>query len=171
MEEEQVETLKLIVLGAGGVGKSCFLNRYIYDTFDPESELTKGVDFFSKIMEINGKKYNFIFWDFAGQRHFKKFLPDFVEGTIAALFLFDLTSFNSLDQFYEWKDVLGEYNIPVFIVGTKSDLVDEERENTLDKYVEEIERFYPKFLGYIKTSSKEGLNVNLVFKKLIDILF
>jgi Ras-related protein Rab-6A len=112
-----------------------------------------------------------LLWDFAGQEHFKKFLPDFVEGTIAALFLFDLTSFNSLDQFYEWKDILGEYNIPVFIVGTKSDLVDEERENTLDKYVEEIERFYPKFLGYIKTSSKEGLNVNLVFKKLIDILF
>ncbi|MEJ2277563.1 MAG: GTP-binding protein [Candidatus Lokiarchaeota archaeon] len=166
-----MKTLKLIVIGAGGVGKSCFLNRYINHEFDPESELTKGVDFFSKVLAINGNQYNFIFWDFAGQDHFKKFLPDFVEGTIAALFLFELTSFNSLDQFYEWKEILSCYQIPVFLVGTKSDLIESGKENNLDNFVEEIKKNYSNFLGYIKTSSKTGLNIDLVFKELIEKLF
>lgn len=168
-----MKTLKLIVIGAGGVGKSCLLNRYINDEFDPDSKLTMGVDFFSKVMEINGQKYNFIFWDFAGQEQFKQFLnsTNFVEGTIAALFLFELTSFNSLDEFYDWKDILGEYKIPVFVVGTKSDLVEKGKENNLDEYVAEFEKFYPNFLGYIKTSSKTDTNVDLVFQKLIDKLF
>ena len=42
------KTVKLIVSGDGGVGKTSFLNRLIHDKFNNNNELTKGVEFFSK---------------------------------------------------------------------------------------------------------------------------
>ena len=85
------KTVKLIVCGDGGVGKTSFLNRLIHDNFNNNSELTKGVDFFSKILAINGQEYNFVMWDFAGQDQFKEILSSFVNGTNSAFILFDLS--------------------------------------------------------------------------------
>ena len=70
------KTIKIIVSGDGGVGKTSFLTRLIHDNFDMNSELTKGVDFFSKDVRINGYEYNFVMWDFAGQDQFKKLLSE-----------------------------------------------------------------------------------------------
>ncbi|MFW9937948.1 MAG: GTP-binding protein, partial [Candidatus Thorarchaeota archaeon] len=82
------KTVKVIVSGDGGVGKTSFLNRLVNDIFDESSELTKGVDFYSKIFYINGIEYNFVMWDFAGQAQFKKILDEFVDGSFAAFILF-----------------------------------------------------------------------------------
>ena len=89
------KTIKIIVSGDGGVGKTSFLNRLIHDNFDVNSELTKGVDFFSKDVHINGYEYNFVMWDFAGQDQFKKLLSDFVNGSLAAFVLFGLVTFRT----------------------------------------------------------------------------
>ena len=62
------KNVKVIVTGGGGVGKTSFLNRLVYDNFDVKSELTRGIDFFSKSMKVNGSDINFVLWDFAGQR-------------------------------------------------------------------------------------------------------
>ncbi|MCK4369875.1 MAG: GTP-binding protein, partial [Candidatus Lokiarchaeota archaeon] len=96
------KTVKLIVSGDGGVGKTSFLNRLIHDNFDDNSKLTKGVDFFSKNLTVNGHEYNFVMWDFAGQNQFKHLLSNFVDGSIAAFILFDLSRFNTLESAEEW---------------------------------------------------------------------
>ncbi|UCD02106.1 MAG: hypothetical protein JSV23_03565 [Promethearchaeota archaeon] len=83
------KTVKIIVSGDGGVGKTSFLNRLIHINFDNNSKLTKGVNFFSKILKINGHEYNLVMWDFAGQTHFKELLTNFVDGSFAAFILFD----------------------------------------------------------------------------------
>ena len=96
------KTCKIIVSGDGGVGKTSFLNRLIHDYFDPNSELTKGVDFFSKDVFINGYEYNIILWDFAGQQQFQKLLSDFVNGSFAAFILYDLSRFNTIEGVEKW---------------------------------------------------------------------
>lgn len=85
------KTVKVIVSGDGGVGKTSFLNRLVNDSFNDNSELTRGVDFYSKSIYVNGTEFNFIMWDFAGQTQFKSLLNNFVEGSLAAFILFDLT--------------------------------------------------------------------------------
>jgi small GTP-binding protein len=163
------KTIKIIVSGDGGVGKTSFLNRLIHDNFDMNSELTKGVDFFSKDVRINGYEYNFVMWDFAGQDQFKKLLSDFVNGSLAAFVLFDLSRFNTLEGVEEWINTLNHYGeIPAYIIGTKSDIIDTNEAHIFDDYISEIKRNNKNVLGYLKISSKTGSNVKQAFNSLID---
>lgn len=162
------KTVKVIVSGDGGVGKTSFLNRLIHDNFDDDSELTKGVDFFSKILKINGHEYNFVMWDFAGQNQFKQLLTNFVDGSIAAFILFDLSRLNTLESVEEWIKKLNEYgNISAFIIGTKYDIIDTNDCKAFDEYIYDIIGKYKNVIGYLKISSKTGHNVKNAFFSLI----
>ncbi|MFX1377198.1 MAG: Rab family GTPase [Promethearchaeota archaeon] len=163
------KTVKIIVSGDGGVGKTSFLNRLINDSFDLNCELTKGIDFFSKDVYINGYKYNLIIWDFAGQYQFKKLLTDFVNGSLAAFILFDLSRFNTLEGVEEWITTLNHYgNIPAIIIGTKSDIINTKEAHIFDDYISEIIRNNKNVIGYQKISSKTGRNVKQAFYYLIE---
>ncbi|MHA1913962.1 MAG: Rab family GTPase [Promethearchaeota archaeon] len=163
------KTIKIIVSGDGGVGKTSFLNRLINDFFDPNSKLTKGVDFFSKDVFVNGNEYNIILWDFAGQQQFKKLLSDFVNGSFAAFILFDLSRFNTIEGVEEWINKLDNYGkIPVFIVGTKRDTVDLRDTRAFDDYIAEIIKNNKNVIGCLNISSKTGFNVERAFTSLID---
>jgi len=165
------KTIKVIVSGDGGVGKTSFLTRLIHDNFDLNSELTKGVEFFSKEVQINGYEYNFIMWDFAGQDQFKRLLSDFVNGSLAAFVLFDLSRFNTLEGVEEWITTLNHCgNIPIYIIGTKSDIIDTNEAHIFDDYISEIKKNNMNVIGYKKISSKSGLNVKQAFYDLIDSL-
>ncbi|KAF2354769.1 Small GTPase superfamily [Trinorchestia longiramus] len=50
--------LKVVILGDGGVGKSCLMNRFVSDRFDENSFHTIGVEFLSKEIELNGEIYS-----------------------------------------------------------------------------------------------------------------
>jgi small GTP-binding protein len=162
------KTVKLIVSGDGGVGKTSFLNRLIHDNFDDNCELTKGVEFFSKILKVNGHEYNFVIWDFAGQNQFKQLLTNFVDGSIAAFILFDLSRISTLESVDEWLQKLNEYgNISAFILGTKRDAIDITDCKVIDDYISVIMRKYSNIIGYLKISSKTGYNVKKAFSSLL----
>ena len=162
------KTIKVIVSGEGGVGKTSFLNRLINDSFDVNSGLTKGVDFFSKDIHINGSEYNLILWDFAGQRQFKKLLTNFVNGSLAAFLLFDFSRFTTLEGVEEWIKKLDKYGeIPTIILGSKMDVVDPYEMKIFDDYITEIRSNHKNIIGYLKISSKTGFNVKEAFIRLI----
>jgi small GTP-binding protein len=163
------KTVKVIVSGDGGVGKTSFLNRLINDSFDPNSSLTKGVDFFSKDVRINGSEYNLILWDFAGQRQFKKLLSNFVNGSLAAIVLFDFSRFTTLEGVEDWMIKLEKYGeIPTMILGSKMDVVDQYEMKIFDDYITEIRKNHKNIIGYIKISSKTGFNIKESFLRLIE---
>lgn len=166
------KTVKIIVSGDGGVGKTSFLNRLINDTFDENRELTKGVDFYSKNIYINGNEYNFIMWDFAGQTQFKTLLSDFVEGSLAAFILFDLTRINTIENVHDWIVKLESLGyIPIILIGTKIDLITPYQYQTIDNFISEIKQEYENIIAYIKISSKTGENIQNAFEILIGNLF
>ena len=49
-------TLKLLIIGESGVGKSSLLLRFTDDAFDPEQAATIGVDFKVKTININASQ-------------------------------------------------------------------------------------------------------------------
>ena len=142
------KTVKIVVAGDGGVGKTSFLNRLVHDNFDINSELTKGIDFFSKSLQINGTDINFVMWDFAGQKQFKSLLDGFVEGSIAAFLLFDLTRVSTIENVVNWLGKLKKIsNMPLMSLVESNNL-----------------------LKYMKISSKTGYNIVEVFHALIEML-
>jgi small GTP-binding protein len=166
------KTVKVIVSGDGGVGKTSFLNRLVNDNFDDNSELTKGIDFYSKSIIVNGTEFNFIMWDFAGQNQFKTLLNDFVEGSLAAFILFDLTRINTIENVHEWIITLETFgHIPIILIGTKSDLITPYECQAIDNFISEIRQEYENIISYIKISSKTGDNIQNAFRILIGNLF
>lgn len=49
--------LKVVILGDGGVGKSCLMNRFVSNQFDEHSFHTIGVEFLNKDLDIDGQTY------------------------------------------------------------------------------------------------------------------
>ena len=71
MEGDQIlTTLKLLIIGESGVGKSSLLLRFTDDAFDHEQAATIGVDFKVKTIHINGDKVSnlMIFFETPGQK-------------------------------------------------------------------------------------------------------
>ncbi|DAA22467.1 TPA: rab-related GTP-binding protein-like, partial [Bos taurus] len=77
METIWIYQFRLIVIGDSTVGKSCLLHRFTQGRFpglrSPACDPTVGVDFFSRLLEIEpGKRIKLQLWDTAGQERFSK---------------------------------------------------------------------------------------------------
>ena len=62
MEEDILTTLKLLIIGESGVGKSSLLLRFTDDLFDPQLAATIGVDFKVKTLSVTGNKTKLAIW-------------------------------------------------------------------------------------------------------------
>ena len=57
---------KYIIIGNPSVGKSCLLERFLHDKFTGEYNLTVGVEFGAKKINLNGNVVKLQIWDTAG---------------------------------------------------------------------------------------------------------
>jgi small GTP-binding protein len=65
-------TLKVIVVGELGVGKTSLIERYVSNSFTENYKATIGVNFASKVIQISDNKVvNLNLWDIGGQERFK----------------------------------------------------------------------------------------------------
>ncbi|XP_016300785.1 ras-related protein Rab-18-B-like [Sinocyclocheilus anshuiensis] len=80
MNEDILTTLKILIIGESGVGKSSLLLRFTDDTFDPEIGATIGVDFKVKTLAVDGNKAKLAIWDTAGQERFRTLTPSYYRG-------------------------------------------------------------------------------------------
>lgn len=118
--------LKVVILGDGGVGKSCLMNRFVSNHFDEHSFHTIGVEFLNKDIEINGEAYTLQIWDTAGQERFKTLRTPFYRGSDICLLTYaidDRTSFRNLalwrSEFLYYADVQEGSLFPFIVVGNK----------------------------------------------------
>ncbi len=58
---------KYIIIGNPSVGKSCILNQFLKNEFSEDYEITVGVEFGAKTIEIdNGERVKLQIWDTVG---------------------------------------------------------------------------------------------------------
>ena len=55
--------MRQVVLGSGGVGKSCLLLQFTDKRFQPVHDLTIGVEFGARMVTIDGKQIKLQIWD------------------------------------------------------------------------------------------------------------
>lgn len=84
-------SLKLIFLGNQGVGKSAILNRFANDKFDEGYQATIGLDYHSRVVNINNNTVKLILYDTAGQEKFKSLLKLYVRNANIIMAVYDIT--------------------------------------------------------------------------------
>ncbi|MFX0087544.1 MAG: Rab family GTPase [Candidatus Hodarchaeota archaeon] len=158
--------LKIIVCGAGAVGKTSLVRRYVEDKFEFNYLLTVGMDPSNRLIELNDILVNLVIYDVAGQKRFRILRDVFFRRANGAILVFDLTRHETLDELDEWKQQIDERlgEIPLILVGNKSDLEDKiniDYETLEDKII-------PKFkpIKYLETSAYQDQNVRETFKLL-----
>lgn len=119
---------KLVVLGAGGVGKSCltvqFVQSVYLDTYDPTIE-----DSYRKTIEIDGKVFDLEILDTAGVAQFTAMRELYIKSGMGFLLVYSVTDKQSLDELMELREqvlrIKDSNKVPMVLVGNKADLADE----------------------------------------------
>jgi small GTP-binding protein len=164
---------KIIVGGAGGVGKTSMLHRYFFHEFVEDMKMTIGVQFHDQQLERQGRHISMVMWDLGGQERFRFVQPAYIRGAVAAFLLFDLTDPITLDNIQEeWIPIIrdnAESTVPILLVGTKVDLVDE---ITLFEMTTQAQGIVDAngLAGFVATSSKLNINVNETILYMVDLL-
>jgi len=181
-QKRVVYTYKIVIVGAGGVGKTCLFNRYCFNSFNINTMMTIGINFHSTYLKLHydlsedeNDYYvvNAIF-DFGGQERFKPLIPQFLEGASGALLVFDSVRYPSLEQLDYWYEQLIEKapsDIPKLLIGSKADLLDKTPKGEIVKK-EVILEFMERngIDGFYRTSALENYNVLEVFKELTNLI-
>ena len=67
LEDKNYDRLvKLLVIGDSGVGKTSLIRRYVDDTFKDNYINTVGIDFKTKVLQLQQTKVKLQLWDTAG---------------------------------------------------------------------------------------------------------
>ncbi|XP_065545771.1 ras-related protein Rab-39B isoform X2 [Lathamus discolor] len=105
MEAIWLYQFRLIVIGDSTVGKSCLIRRFTEGRFAQISDPTVGVDFFSRLVEIEpGKRIKLQIWDTAGQERFRSITRAYYRNSVGGLLLFDITNRRSFQNVHEWLE-------------------------------------------------------------------
>uniref|UniRef100_A0AAQ4Q444 RAB18B, member RAS oncogene family n=1 Tax=Gasterosteus aculeatus aculeatus TaxID=481459 RepID=A0AAQ4Q444_GASAC len=125
MDDDVLTTLKLLIIGESGVGKSSLLLRFTEDTFDPEQPATIGVDFKVKTLSIDGNKAKLAIWDTAGQERFRTLTPSYYRGAQGVILVYDVTKRETFTKLENWLNELETYttrnDLVKMLVGNKID--------------------------------------------------
>ena len=161
--------LKYIIIGDASVGKSNLLLRYVYGTFKSEYQLTIGVEYGEKTLEVNNKIFKIQIWDTAGHEQFKSITRTYYKNSVCAIVVYDIARRESFEHVMNWIEdcqINAPKTIFMILVGNKCDL-DEERQVT----TEEGEEFAIKYgLRFFETSAKTSVNVNELFAYSVDFI-
>jgi small GTP-binding protein len=156
---------KIVVVGDGGVGKSTMIQRLITGKYVAQ-KITIGTDLASYNVNIGDFDVTLQIWDFAGEKRFRFFLPNYSRGAHGCLICYDLTRYSSFEHLPEWYGIVNDNTSnPVFVlIGEKFDLADTRR-TVSQKDAHDFQQEYDISYFY-ETSSKSGINNKMIFEQL-----
>lgn len=117
-------------------------------------------------LRVNDEDVRLMLWDTAGQEEFDAITKAYYRGAQACVLVFSTTDRESFEAISSWREkVVAEVGeIPTVLVQNKIDLLDDSCIKN-----EEAEMLAKKLkLRFYRTSVKEDLNVNEVFKYLAE---
>ena len=140
--DEDVEEIKIILLGNCGVGKTNIIIRYVNNEFREDEIATLSSYYVTKKLIINDKKIILNIWDTAGQEKYMSVTKMLIQETdilILCYSIVDEVSFKNLDIWLNSViEVIGD-DFTLGILGNKSDLIENEviSEEEGEKYAKE----------------------------------
>jgi len=159
----------IIVVGAGGVGKSALTLQFMYGNFVEEYDPTSA-DSYRKKIKVAGKEIQLDILDTAGQEEYAAMRDNYYrtgEGFLCVYSVVAMDSFNHVGSFHEQiLRVTEDESIPCLLVGNKVDLA-EKRQVTTQQGEQLASGLKCQF---IETSAKTKLNVENAFMQLAEMV-
>ncbi|MHA1732347.1 MAG: Rab family GTPase [Promethearchaeota archaeon] len=170
------EVLKVLLLGEGSVGKTSLIRRYSGEEFQASYVPTLNVDITRFEFQQEGSTgeevtYQVAFWDLAGQEIFRRLHQHFFTGASGLVFVFDITSPQSLKKVRAWYDDAMSHQlqgIPALLVGNKVDLEWERKVSPQE--IQNFSRGLPNINETFETSALTGENVDEMFDRLVALI-
>ena len=123
------ETGKVVVVGDGACGKTCFLEVFKSDLF-PEEYVPTVVDNFVKTVNIeDDKEISLALWDTAGQEDYDTIRPLSYKGSNLIILCYTIENKKNLENITKkWLVEIKSYcpGVDYFLVGLKKDLRESE---------------------------------------------
>ncbi|CAG9324309.1 unnamed protein product [Blepharisma stoltei] len=165
---EEIPTLKILTLGDASVGKTCILLRFSEDEFPTVTMPTIGIEYKTKLVQIQGEQVKLQVWDTAGQERYHRTLAStFYRRANGIVLVFDLTDRNSLDHVENWMKQIrqkADPKVAIILVGNKMDLIDQttfpDGKALADSYG----------IPFFMVSAKTGKNIAEVYNTLSDMI-
>ena len=156
--------LKYIIIGSPSVGKSRIVERFIKNSFIENYEITVGVEFGEKNIEIEDKIIRIQIWDTAGQELYKSITRTYYKSCVCAIIVYDITSRKSFNDITNWIEDCIKYSpktVLMVLIGNKCDL-----EQSREVSTEEGQELSDKNgISFYETSAREGTNIKENFQK------
>jgi len=132
-EDGKFKSVKLLLIGDSGVGKTAIMLQFSENTFSETFITTVGIDYkykFVTIMnEATGKeqKIRLEIWDTAGQERFKAITRSYLRGAEGLLLVYDITDEITFENVKTWMAQIQQFaekDCDKVLVGNKCDLKD-----------------------------------------------
>eukprot|EP01155_Anaeramoeba_flamelloides_P003211 Anaeramoba_flamelloidesa1061283_44.p1 GENE.a1061283_44~~a1061283_44.p1 ORF type:complete len:225 (-),score=40.59 a1061283_44:25-699(-) len=153
---------KFVIIGDSGVGKSCILLQFTDHRFQALHDLTIGVEFGARLIDIEGEKIKLQIWDTAGQESFRSITRSYYRGAAGALLVYDITRRETFNHLVSWLEDARQHSskdLKIMLVGNKLDL-DYKREVS---YEEGLTFAQEHNLTFVETSAKSSQNIEEAF--------
>jgi Ras-related protein Rab-1A len=158
---------KVLLLGDSNVGKTCFLLRYIEDTFTNNHISTIGVDYKLKMISStnDSRIIKLQIWDTAGQERFRSITKNYYKSSNGIFLIYDVTNQSSFNNIKNWISQIKDYiedDICITLVGNKIDL----GYNRKISLQEGRKLAKENNFSFFEVSAKENINVHESFEDL-----
>ncbi|XP_067685614.1 ras-related protein Rab-8B-like [Haliotis asinina] len=165
---DHVYTVKAVLIGDLGVGKTTFLHTFMEGKFTRVLTPLDTQAFKQKTIIHRDKNVRLQIWDTAGQEKYRSLTASYYRGANGCIIMFDVTNEETFDHVHRWFDDMREYasqkDIAVVLVGTKCHDLD--REVTKDRATSFAEEHS---IPYIEVSAERDINsVNSAFDTLVE---
>ena len=142
------------------------IRRFVDNKFDENHDVTIGMDFKTKVMNIDGVDYKLALWDTAGAERFRSLTPSFYRKALGAILVYDITNRESLVKLEAWFTELENYSdnpsIATIVVGNK---IDNERVISREEGIKFARNHRSLFL---ETSAKHDQFVADIFREIVE---
>lgn len=153
---------KFIIIGDEAVGKTCLLLQFTDKRYRTSHQVTVGVEFGSRTVDIAGRLVKLQCWDTAGQDRFRSIIRSYYRGAAGALLVYDITRKDSFEHVSQWVKEARQNADPdlmITLVGNKCDKVTERQVS----YEEGHAFAHRNGLYFLETSAVTGHMVDEAF--------
>ncbi|XP_059155529.1 ras and EF-hand domain-containing protein-like isoform X2 [Physella acuta] len=168
VSKEPERMYKIVLAGDAAVGKSSFIVRLCKGKFVPNLSSTLGVDFQTKMLDVDGHPTALQLWDTAGQERFRSVARTYFRRADGVLLLYDVTYERSFLNLRDWVDAIETNSkegalkkVPIMLVGNKTDARPELelQGRRVVKHDDGVRLSREIDALFIETSAKDGANI------------